>query len=304
MNDEPSVGVGEGIGHVGGDPRRLRPVRAVVPHPVTQVGTLDEVGDEVDLPLVHAHVMHRDDSRMPEPSEPARFLEEPIRLRLQPTGAGMQHLDGDGPIELAVVAEVYDAEAAGTKRAPHLVTTEGLGGRRRIGRRRGQSHRVDRRFRHELVGRTGRRRAGRLAFFVRRPGGERHVSEIELPHAAVGRRRHPARCASNACAAAALPPPIRSRVSSASVGHALITGRLRRPVATGRFAKTQSLAARAGTHRVVGFQGTPGPLRLQARRSFDLIAIHQATRCGRRTRSESSRSAKSQSMQAMANRAR
>ena len=45
-------------------------------------------------------------------------------------GAAAEDLDGHGPVELRVVAEVHRAEAAGPQGVPHLVAAEG-GGRGR-----------------------------------------------------------------------------------------------------------------------------------------------------------------------------
>ena len=39
-------------------------------------------------------------------------------------GSAVQHLDGHGPVELAIVAEVHRAEAAGPQQTPHLIAAE------------------------------------------------------------------------------------------------------------------------------------------------------------------------------------
>ena len=62
MDDEPGVCVGERVGHGRRDPDRLRPSRAVVAQPPTEVGAVEIVGDDVDLALLHAHVVDRNDA--------------------------------------------------------------------------------------------------------------------------------------------------------------------------------------------------------------------------------------------------
>ena len=138
VDDLAGMRMGQGVGHRGGDPRRLRPVRAVVSQPVAEIGTVEEIGNKVDLSLVHADIMHRDDAGMPQPGEPARFLEEPIRIGLRQTGARVQNFDRHGPVELAVVAEKHGAEAAGSEGAPHLIPAESRRGCRRVGGAAGQ----------------------------------------------------------------------------------------------------------------------------------------------------------------------
>jgi hypothetical protein len=46
----------------------------VVPKPPAEVGTVDIIGDEVDLPLLHAHVVDRRDARVAQLSESPRLL--------------------------------------------------------------------------------------------------------------------------------------------------------------------------------------------------------------------------------------
>ena len=141
MDDEPGVGVGQGVGHGGRDPGRLRPGRAVVPQPPAEVGAVEVIGDDVHLPLLHADVVDRHDAGVAQLGEPSGLLEEPFRLGLRHVGPTAEHLDGHGPVELRVVAEVHGAEAARPQGAPHLVAAEGGGRgrgvplRRRLGRR-------------------------------------------------------------------------------------------------------------------------------------------------------------------------
>ena len=78
VDDEPGVGVGQGVGHGGRDPGRLRPGRAVVPQPPAEVGAVEVIGDDVDLPLVHADVVDRHDAGVAQLGEPPRLLQEPF----------------------------------------------------------------------------------------------------------------------------------------------------------------------------------------------------------------------------------
>ncbi len=125
VDDEPGVGVGQGVGHGRRDPGRLRPGRAVIPQPPAEVGAVEEIRDDVDLSPVQADVMDRHDAGVAQLGEPARLLEELLRLGLRHFGAASEDLDGHGPVELRVVAEVHRAEAAGPQGVPHLVAAEG-----------------------------------------------------------------------------------------------------------------------------------------------------------------------------------
>ncbi len=87
VDDEPGVGVGQGVGHGGRDPGRLRPGRAVVPQPPAEVGAVEVIGDDVHLPLVHADVVDRHDAGVAQPGEPSGLLEEPL-------GLGLRHARG------------------------------------------------------------------------------------------------------------------------------------------------------------------------------------------------------------------
>ena len=75
VDDEPGVGVGQGVGHGGHDPGRLRPGRAVLPQPLAEVGAVEVIGDDVHLPLVHADVVDRHDAGVAQLGEPARLLQ-------------------------------------------------------------------------------------------------------------------------------------------------------------------------------------------------------------------------------------
>src|SRR5215472_7156695 len=101
--------------------------QAVLAQPATGVGAVEVVGDDVDPPLVHAHVVDRHDAGVAQLGEPPRLLQGRFALHLRRAGLGAQHLDGHGPIELGIVAEVDGAEASRPQAAPHLVTAEGRG---------------------------------------------------------------------------------------------------------------------------------------------------------------------------------
>ena len=92
-----------------------------------EVGAVEEIRDDVDLPLVQADVVDRHDAGVAQPGEPAGLLEESLGLGVRHVGAAAEDLDGHGPVELRVVAEVHRAEAAGSQGAPHLVAAEGGG---------------------------------------------------------------------------------------------------------------------------------------------------------------------------------
>ena len=54
--------VSERVGCGGRDPDRLRPGRAGVAQPPAEVGAIEVVGNDVDLPLLHAHVVDRNNA--------------------------------------------------------------------------------------------------------------------------------------------------------------------------------------------------------------------------------------------------
>ena len=142
VDDEPGVGVGQGIGHGGRDAGRLRPGSGGCRFSHSaEVGAVEIIRDDVHLPLVQADVVDRHDAGVAQPGEPAGLLEESLGLGVRHVGAAAQDLDGHGPVELRVVAEVHRAEAAGSQGVPHLVAAEGGGRgrgdplRRRLGRR-------------------------------------------------------------------------------------------------------------------------------------------------------------------------
>ena len=78
----------------------------------------------IDFALVHPDVVHGHDTGMVQLREPPRLLPRPFGVSPL-SGRGAQHLDGDGPIELAIVAQIDGAEAAGPQETPHLIAAEG-----------------------------------------------------------------------------------------------------------------------------------------------------------------------------------
>ena len=141
VDDEPGVGVGQGVGHGRDDQGRLRPGRAHFLNSPREVGAVEKIRDDKKLPAVQADVMNRNDPGVTQLGEPARLLKELIRLFPRHFGAASEHLDGDWPIELRVMAQIDSAITANAQRAPHLVAAEsGAGGRGdpvrdRLGRR-------------------------------------------------------------------------------------------------------------------------------------------------------------------------
>src|SRR5262249_54852383 len=91
----------------------------------TQVGAVEVVGDDVDLPLVHAHVVDRHNAGMTQLGKSPRLLQRRFALVLRRASFSAQHFDGHGTIELSIVAEVYGAEATRSQGIPHLITAEG-----------------------------------------------------------------------------------------------------------------------------------------------------------------------------------
>ena len=162
VDDEPGVGVGQGVGHGGRDPGRLRPGRAVVPQPPAEVGAVEVIGDDVHLPLLHADVVDRHDAGVAQLGEPSAPPAGTVRLRPAARGrSGVQHLDGHGPVELA-------CRGRGTRRrsrpppgraAPGSGRSGGLGPRCRRGGR-GAGGGVSAAVRREVRGPLGHRRAG------------------------------------------------------------------------------------------------------------------------------------------------
>ena len=80
VDDEPGVGVGQGVGHGGRDPGRLRPGRAVVPQPPAEVGAVEVSRRRCKPALLHADVVDRHDAGVAQPGEPAGLLEELLGL--------------------------------------------------------------------------------------------------------------------------------------------------------------------------------------------------------------------------------
>ena len=122
----------------------------VVFQPLREVRAIEIIRDDVHLPLVQADVVDRHDAGVAQPCEPAGLLEEALGLGVRHVGAAAEDLDGHGPVELRVVAEVHRAEAAGSQDVPHLVAAEG--GRRGWGDR----------GRRRLAGRTRREVRGQI----------------------------------------------------------------------------------------------------------------------------------------------
>ena len=130
VDDEPGVGVGQGVGHSRHHHGRLRPGRANFLQSPAEIGAVEKIRDDVNPSAVQANVMYRNDSGVTQLGEPARLLKELLRLFLLVFGAASEHLDGDGPIELGVMAQIDSAITADTQSASHLVAAERGGGGR------------------------------------------------------------------------------------------------------------------------------------------------------------------------------
>jgi hypothetical protein len=81
VDDAPGVRVAQRVAHRGRDARRLGPRRAVVPHPAVEVGTLDVIGDDVHLPLMHPDVVDGHDARVVQAGQPPRLLPRLFGIR-------------------------------------------------------------------------------------------------------------------------------------------------------------------------------------------------------------------------------
>ena len=81
VDDEPGVGVGQGLGHGSRDAGRLVPAWGVVLQPSAEVESGEIIGDDVHLPLVQADVMDRHDAGVAQTGEPAGLLRGIARSR-------------------------------------------------------------------------------------------------------------------------------------------------------------------------------------------------------------------------------
>ena len=82
VDDQPGVGMGKGVGHGRRDPGRLRPRRTILPQPPAEVGAIEELRDDVDLPPLHADVMDGDDVTVAaEPRGQPRLAPQPLPRR-------------------------------------------------------------------------------------------------------------------------------------------------------------------------------------------------------------------------------
>ena len=125
VDDEPGVGVTQRVGSSGNDASGFRPRRSGVQQQSTKIRSIHVVRDDIHPPRVDADIVDRDDAGMAQLGEPARFLQRRVGISQRRCGSGAKHLDGHGPIELRVVAEVHFAEPAGPQRTPHLIASEG-----------------------------------------------------------------------------------------------------------------------------------------------------------------------------------
>ncbi len=162
------VGVGQRVGHSRHDGHRVLPGHGIVSQPASEVVALEIVGNDVDLSILRADVVHRDDPAVTQPGQSPRFEQQTLGLSRRCVGAATKDFDGDGPVELGVVAEVHGAEAALAELLAHFVAAESGGRRSRRSRDRGTGDGP----RHERRLRLGR--VDRKVVERRRGCGRRH----------------------------------------------------------------------------------------------------------------------------------
>ncbi len=129
VNRELGVGMSERIGHGGDNRHGVLPRGRVVFQPARQVLAVEIVGDDEDLTVLRADVVHRHDSRVTQPGKPPRLLQQTVGLGGRSLSAAAKDLDRHGPIELAVVTQIDRTKAAVSQNLSHLIAAER--GRRR-----------------------------------------------------------------------------------------------------------------------------------------------------------------------------
>ncbi len=179
VNRELGMRVSERVGDGGDNRHSLLPRGRVVFQPVRQILAVEIVGDDEDLAVLRADVVHRHDSRVAQPGKPPRLLQQTVGLGGRSLGAAAKDLDRDRPVELAVVTQIDRSKAALSQHLPHLVAAErgrgrGWGSRRpcdrrsgdcpgnkrllrgrRLGRKLEEQRRHSSRFRGGKIGRVG-----------------------------------------------------------------------------------------------------------------------------------------------------
>ena len=89
-----------------------------------EVAPLDELHAEVALAVVLADLVDRDDARVVEQRDGLGLVLEPPQLGVVGQHAGLDHLEGDGPVEADLPGLVDDAHAAAAQLLLDLVVAE------------------------------------------------------------------------------------------------------------------------------------------------------------------------------------
>ena len=125
--------VSERLGHGTDDGRALLPGRGMPLQPASKILAVEIIGDDEDLAVLRADVVHGDYSRVSQAGQLAGFAEQAVGLCGRYVGAAAENLDGDGPIELRVVPQVDRAERPFSQPLSHLIAAKrsrrGRGGR-------------------------------------------------------------------------------------------------------------------------------------------------------------------------------
>ena len=89
-----------------------------------EVAALDQLHAEVVLAVVLADLVDRHDARVVEQGDGLGLVLEPAQLGVVGQNAGLDHLEGDGPVEADLPGLVDDAHAAAAQLLVNLVVAE------------------------------------------------------------------------------------------------------------------------------------------------------------------------------------
>ena len=133
--DRPlAVGVRERIGDRGDNAGGIQPSRPVRDQPLGEARPTQKVGDDVDLPVMGADIVHGHDTGMPQPGHAAGLFEELIDFRPGDVRRP-QYLDRDRTIQFSVVREIDLPETTGTDDALHVCSVRSCSALQRLGHR-------------------------------------------------------------------------------------------------------------------------------------------------------------------------